>query len=360
MVACNFQYGFDFLPSSSFSLATHQLSSSTHAYGCGFFARDTNAITHLGFSYSVRTGTPPTYRISLQGIDAATGNPDGTVKGGGSPASATFTPPADTSWNSTWQWIALSNSYTPTIGEELAFVVDYSSGTVNTSNAGTFNVRFGTGVGLNQPCYFPVLTQTAGSWSKMAALPAFGVRTASTRYGNIATGGYNTRSASTVGHRVAIKLQIPSGVFTSATVNKIWFAGSLASAAGKNPLFKIWDTDGATVLFSRTLDSDKCASPASAYQQYFLSGIGQSLNAGSNYYAGLEVADAVNAGVLINGVQLAEAADRDSWGAGTSVCLSTYNGSAWTDDATVSPFMQIFFNDITAAGGSSQSYVIGG
>src|SRR5262245_6559267 len=80
-------------------------------------------ISRLGFRYGTRTGTPPTYRISLQGVDGS-GLPDGTIKGGGSPASATFTPPADTSWNSTWQWINLSNTYTTANrGEKLATVI---------------------------------------------------------------------------------------------------------------------------------------------------------------------------------------------------------------------------------------------
>src|SRR5438105_4685448 len=72
-----------------------------------FQAAEAITITRLGFRYGTRTGTPPTYQVSLQGVDG-TGVPDGTVKGGGSPASATFTPPADATWDATWRWVTLS------------------------------------------------------------------------------------------------------------------------------------------------------------------------------------------------------------------------------------------------------------
>src|SRR5690349_18160435 len=64
--------------------------------------------THVGFRYGARTGTPVQHKTGLQTPDAS-GNPDGTYLGGGSPASGTFTPPADATWDGTWQWVALAN-----------------------------------------------------------------------------------------------------------------------------------------------------------------------------------------------------------------------------------------------------------
>jgi hypothetical protein len=103
-----------------------------------FQADTTDAITDLGFRYGARTGTPPTYRISLQGASTSGIGPDGTVLGGGSPASQTFTPPADTSINGLWQWKTLANSYTPTRGQFLCSVIEYSSGTIDGSNNSSF------------------------------------------------------------------------------------------------------------------------------------------------------------------------------------------------------------------------------
>lgn len=355
------QIGLRWLPHmANFNInGTHTLTSSTHGWGVGFRARDTNPITHLGFLYNSRTGTPPTYRISLQGMDATNGRPDGTVKGGGTPASATFTPPADTTWNSIWQWISLDNSYTPTLGEELCFWVDYSSGTVNASNYSGFTVSLSTGAGLPQNEYYPLIKLASGTYTKSGVLPVFGIRTASTRYGNIMQSSYNSRSASTVGHRQAMTFALPSGIFSSYQVSAVRFCGSIASAAAKNPLLKIWDGDGTTVMQSITLDSDIGTNPSVAYNLHELQfGTPASLTPGTTYYAGLEVADATSGGVLINGIQLNGADDRDSWEGGTNIGFATYNGSSWTADSTVFPFMQLTVNGIV--GGGSTSYVIGG
>src|SRR5574342_1044592 len=94
----------------------------------------------VGYYYNSRTGTPPTYKIGLQGVDSS-GNPDGIYKTNGSECSATFTPPADTTWNNTWRTETLTAGYTPAIGEFVALVIEYSSGTINGLN----NSEFGTG-----------------------------------------------------------------------------------------------------------------------------------------------------------------------------------------------------------------------
>src|SRR3990167_2686468 len=93
----------------SISANNQGLTSSGHKLGQCFYPQLIDTITHLGFRYGLRTGTPPTYRVSLQALGGAA-KPTGTVLGGGSPASATFTPPADTTWDTTWQWVALTNS----------------------------------------------------------------------------------------------------------------------------------------------------------------------------------------------------------------------------------------------------------
>lgn len=359
------QIGLRWLPqNSNFGInGTHLLTSSTHGWGVGFRARDTNPITHLGFLYNTRAGTPPTYRVSLQGMAAATGRPDGTIKGGGSPASGTFTPPANSTWDSTWQWVALTNSYTPTLGEELCFWVDYSSGTVSGANYSGFTSNLATGVGLPQLEYYPVLKLASGTYTKTSAMPIFGVRTASTRYGNIIQSAYNSRSASTVGHRQAMTFSLPSGIFSSYEVSAVRFCGSIASTTSKNPLFKIWGTDGTTVLQSITLDSDFGTSPGGTINLHELQfGTPSSLSPGSTYYAGLEVADATNGGVVLNGIKLDNANDRDAWEGGANIGFATYNGSAWTADNTVFPFMQLTINGVVgnSGGGGGGGPLIGG
>ncbi len=104
------------------TFGTSILSGSTLKVAWTFQCEKAATINGLGFRYGARAGTPPTYLISLQGVNGS-GSPDGTVKGGGSPVSHAFTPPADTSWDASTRRQALDNNYTCTRGEFLAIVV---------------------------------------------------------------------------------------------------------------------------------------------------------------------------------------------------------------------------------------------
>jgi hypothetical protein len=343
--------------------SSHTLSANNNAVAFIFRADNTEALTHGWIRYGVRTGTPPTYRLSLQGVSAATGFPDGTVKGGGSPVSVTFTPPADASIDGLGQWLAFANSYTPTLGELLALVFDYSSGTVDGSNNSSITTHWTncaplSGIGASFP---QALRQTTGTWAGQAAIPAFCVRGSTRRYGFPYQAMYNTRSASTVGHRRALKFNLPTSFCSTYKLAGFRMVGSIAAATGKNPVAAVWDSTSS--LQSLTLDSDVGGVVTSAYVTSEFVGVGTpaTLNAGTDYYIGLQVADATNGGVLLNGVQLGEANDRLAFPLTTSDCLSSYDGSNWTDDTTVRPFVELIFDDITAPSGSSGGgYVIGG
>src|SRR5688572_26797065 len=183
----------------AFQTATNvSLDASNDGVGWVFQANSADAITHLGFRYGARTGTPPTYRISLQSPTAAGGLPDGTVLGGGSPASGTFTPPADATWDGTWQWVALTNSYTPSRGQLLVSAIEHSSGTVDGSNFSSFT-RQVTGFRMDDGFPYSCIL-TAGTWAK-STMPCFGYRTANGRYGYIGQSAYATNTAGTNGHR---------------------------------------------------------------------------------------------------------------------------------------------------------------
>lgn len=143
-----------------------------------FQADADDTVTHLGFRYGARAATPPTYRISLQSLDTS-GQPDGTVLGGGSPASATFTPPASTAWDGTWQWVALANSIAVTRGTFYAIVIDYSSGTVDGTNNSSFTLAM---TGNNFPMHPYGATYNGSAWTKTAN-PNYGYKSASRTYG---------------------------------------------------------------------------------------------------------------------------------------------------------------------------------
>jgi hypothetical protein len=338
------------------AFSNHVADASNDAIGVAIQARDAEAITHIGFRYGARTGTPPVYVATLEGLSGATGFPDGTDVGGGSPTAKTFTPPADATWDGTWQWIQLTNAYTPSRGQMLCPTIRYSSGTIDGSNNGSFTTH---ATSLNQGTFFQfpkALRLTAGTWAGQAAFPILALRTASTRYLWPIESFYSTRSASTVGHRQAVKFTLPAGSGDTFKVRGARFLGSLSSAAAKTPVFGLWNAGG--VLQSIALDTEWSAFASTAYVVYeflFDEASLSSLSFGTAYYLGLEVADAANGGVILNGIQLDSADDQDAYSGGASVGFATFDGSTWTDDATVRPFVELLLEDITepAAGGGA-------
>lgn len=353
------RFGMYFPMGSPPSFSNHVADANNDGVGVGFQARTADPITHIGFRYGARTGTPPTYVATLEGLAAATGLPDGADVGGGSPTAITFTPPADATWDATWQWVALTNAYTPSRGQFLAATIRYSSGTVDGSNNGSFTshqTNMVAGTIFAAPWAFRL---TAGTWARQGVLPCFGLRTASGRYVFPVEGYYNTRSASTVGHRQAMKFTLPAGSGDTFKVKGVRFAGSIAGAGGKNPILGLWDAS--SLIQGVTLDSDFIGNLTTAYQSYeyyFDESSLTALSYGTAYYLGLEVADAASAGVLINGLQLDNAADLDAYPGGSEFHFATYNGSAWTDDTTVRPFVEPIFDDITEPAGGGGGILI--
>lgn len=329
-----------------------------------FSAREPTAITHIGFRYAARTGTPPTYVATLEGLDATTGLPDGTDLGGGSPTAATFTPPADATWDATWRWIALTNSYTPTRGQLMCATIRYSSGTVDGSNNSSFTSTISNVAASSFSNWPHRSTLAAGTWTKNADFPCFGVRTASSRYGHPCKSIYSTATASTVGHRKAMKFNLPSGMGDTYTVVGVRFAGLLGSAAGKNPVLGLWSASSLIQGVTLDLDLPPAGTAGNRVHEYYFDEASlTALSFGTDYYIGLEVADAANSAVRFEGFEMDSADDGDAYPFGASnFIVSDYNGSAWTDNAVVRPQMELILADITepAGGGGGGAFIYPG
>lgn len=342
-----------YMPIGTPSFGNHTIDATNDGVGWGFQARTADAITHIGFRVGARTGsTTLTMVATLEGLAAATGLPDNSDKGGGSPTAANFNLPDDTSWDGTWQWVALTNAYTPSRGEFLAATIRTSDADISGANNVTIASHIAnmvTGSSFAAPWAFRL---TGGTWARQAIYPCFGLRTASGRYFYPAENIYNTRSAVTVGHRQALKFTLPAGSGDTFKIKGLRFAGSIATAGSKNPIAGLWDSS--SLIQGVTLDSDFIASISASYQTYeyyFDESSLTALNFGTAYYLGLEVADAASAGVLINGLQLDSADDLDAYPGGSEFHFATYNGSAWSDDTTVRPFVEPIFDDITEPSG---------
>lgn len=159
-----------------------------------------------------------------------------------------------------------------------------------------------------------------------------------------------------------MKFTLPSNLSNTITVCGVLYNANLASTSSKNPVLGLWNSAG-TKLQDITLDTEWSGFPTSdyiIYEHLFDESTLSTLSVGTAYYIGLEVADAVNGGVTLNGIQLDNSADLDAYPGGTSFHFSTWNGSAWTDDATVRPFVELILDDMTQqSGGGSGGYVIG-
>jgi len=99
-------------------------------------------ITEIGFMFNTGNGISPNYKWSIQGVDTG-GLPDGTIKGGGSPASVVEAGRI----TSGLEWHTLDNSYAATRGEFIALVIEHDNGTINGTNRVRITGRdaFGTG-----------------------------------------------------------------------------------------------------------------------------------------------------------------------------------------------------------------------
>lgn len=339
------------------SVTNHSLDANNDGLAAVFETFSADPITHLGFRYGSRTGTPPTYIIALEGVDGS-GLPDGTVKGGGSPASATFTPPASTAWDGTWQWVALSNSYTPTRSELLAATIRYSSGTVDASNFSSITRDLSGLAAANQGIPYE-LTLTAGTWAKRTSDgPVFGYRTASGRHGCIATGLFQT-NVTTTGNRQALGFVLPSGHGSTFKLAGITAQMRVSAAAGSF-VFGLWDSSG-TMIQDKTYDADQFGNTGGSNSRslcLFDESSLTALNYGTTYYVGFQSVS--SSAVGMRGYQLSEAADRSAYPNGTNMWLGTWNGSAWSDDTTVIPICELILSDVTVPSGGGGAFIIGG
>lgn len=328
------------------------LDASNDGAAWAFQALNDHPITGCQVRIGARAGTPPTYVVTLEQLSATTGFPDGTDIGGASPTAKTFTPPADATWDGTLQTITFTNAYTPARGQRLCLTLRHSSGTVDGSNHDTFTTDCQNLIAGSSFADWNSLRLTAGTWGKVQRMPNFGIVTASERYGFPLESFYNTRSGSTVGHRQALKFKLPAGSCSSLAVRGLRLSGSIAAAVGKNPVLGLWSAGG--VLQNYTLDSDVVSQAANSYmfRSFLFDEVTLSaLSPDTWYYAGLEVADAVNGGVLLNGLQLDSASDLSAFPGGSNWHLATYDGSNWTDDQTVRPFAELDLADLTGGSG---------
>jgi hypothetical protein len=318
-------------------------------------ARVAGSLTQGCVRYGLRTGTPPTYRISIQGVDAS-GNPDGTIKGGGSPVSTTFTPPADTTWDATFRCFTFTNAYTTTRGEFIALVVDYSAGTADGTNNSSFTSIVSNLYGRTGTAPYAIQND-AGARTRPAAtqkgIAPHGLVIGGTMYGLPYQGqAQTTFSSDSTPDEYALAFTIPSGWCSTAKVAGFRFDADGPAAAGTT-VFALYT--GTTVLQTITVDTDTWTATTNSRLAtvYFTEATLSTLTCGTQYRIGIAPQDALQS-IGLRVITMANATDNAAWPAGSGFYLSTRtDAGAWSDTTTSRPIAEIILNDLTPPSGST-------
>jgi hypothetical protein len=350
--------------------ANFTLNQNTDAVEFIFQAAEAATITKLGVRLGTITGTTPTYRVSLQGVDAS-GHPDGTIKGGGSPASKTFSP-SGLGWAAgSWNWLTLDNSYACTRGESLAIVIDYSSGTVDGSNNASFSYYTDAAAGALGVQTQYGITNDNGSRSKQLNWSVFGYASNTKAYGHpIESASQISFNSGSAADEYAIKFTVPADWCDTYKVRGIRVL-SLLIAAGTTKLILYSGTDttavnstGAvtetTVAQDVTYDNDHRVTTGGfgVYDILFDEATLSTLYAGATYRLALQPQGAQDTYIIVADVDAA--ADFDAWPLGQDAHTSTrVNAGNWTDVTTRRLQSQILLSDITEpAGGGGGGMIL--
>lgn len=347
--------------SGSLNNSTHPLDASTDAIEFIYQMPEAATITTVGFLYGFRTGTPPTYRASIQSVNTS-GRASGTILGGGTPASKTFTPPANGSWDGTWQEVTLDNSIALTRGQFVAVVIDYSSGTVNGSNNGEFAHGLVSN-GSVTPWAFPfAVTVNAGAGTKQnSRVPVFSLKSASKSYGypglTLRSDAYS--SDSTPDER-ALRFLLAAGWGDTFQVVGVRFL-CRAAAAAKSVLISLYT--GTTTLQAVTWDCDATGSTPAGSDRlvteiYFDESSLTTLNYNTEYRIGFAPQE-TSANFALAAIRVNAAGDATAYPGSSAFYMSTRSDAgAWSDVTTDLPLVELILADSTEPAGGGGGLLI--
>lgn len=302
-----------------------------------------DTITHVGFSVSNIGGTPPTYKVTLQSLDAD-GEPDGTEL-----ASGTITPVS-----TGWKWVALGSSYGASAGEMIAATLEYDSGTINSSNDMAVAYAW-DGWGMDHD--FPSgLTKTTTAWTPRGDRgPAMAMKSSSNVYGLARSDGETLPTGtSAAGERIAAIIRPPFDV----DVKGFWWAGRTNPTSGDTTKAGIWTTGNTLVQGNTAL---QILTGASEWHYYALGGLA-SLSSGTDYYIGVEEVD-----VLLRDAHWVFPSTDEVLNCIFNTGFqhrgrATYNGTSWSTDGTKTPLIILDVDEtsLPSGGGAGDPYLAQG
>jgi hypothetical protein len=335
-----------------------------------------DTITHVGYRQGTSTGTPGSnsYKIGIQGVDAS-GLPDGTYLGGGSPASLTFTPAGAN--DNTWVWAALTNSISINRDVRIALVLERITATDagNCIAAGFAHGRHTLRVGIPYS-----LTHNGTSWTKRtgdgtANTHAMGFKSAAAVYGYPAKNQYIATDTYGSTVEVGMYFTLPANLGATYKVKGVRFAG-LEPPSGTGVHYATLysaPVTGTIAIQNQSLASDNDAfssnESSDRVMEFYFSGALATLNTATEYGVGLAVT--AGSSMHLACLEAQAAADFDAWPGGqqfgfmsrtlnTDFPPSSNDTNNFTKTATKRPLMELILDDLTAPSGGGTTVYTGG
>lgn len=302
------------------------------------------SLSEVGFYSTSPNGTVPTYRVSIQGV-GSTGIRDGTVKGGGSPASTTVVP----SSSSTFYRTTLDNAYSASGGEWLWAGIDYSSGTIDASNHARlrYKLHFGPSVGGLYSQY------KFGSDTKISDMPLIVVGNGTVDLAGFGIANFNssTYAIDSNGsiHETAMEFSVPDDGVTYSLAGAEWLYDPQASGhTYTQSLYSGGAVTDTTAAATATIDTEY-GDEAIAFNRIMFSS-SQALTNGATYRIGLDATTGTTATSLYTyttGDAQSHAFQQMGWGFG----LSHRTTGNWTDVSDELPICRLLFSQLAGGGG---------
>lgn len=298
-------------------------------------------ISHLGFLYSLRFGTPPSYRLSLRLTDE-NGTPAAEML-----TSRVFQPPADTSWDGTFQWVEMLTPYKARRGENLCGVLEYFSGGVNASHAS----RFGQAISgaMSQKGYFPYsISNSSGVETRDRSQIIFGWKSMTRSYGwpiqAMLLDSVNSPA------QVGIRFQFHPAYGRVFKIAGARIQGRMAGGSGKSFDMVLYDEDNVE-LNRVTFDCDWTLSPSTVdavIELLFDDATLESLTFGREYVLAF-APNEVDTNFALRTFEVPESLDMTAFPGGTSIfmvsrAVSTDN---WTEHPTRRPQVDLLPSEWT-------------
>lgn len=314
-------------------------------------------VDRIAVCYDSKTGTPPTYRYSLQGVSTS-GTPSGTVLGATNNALATLAPTAIS--NDSFHELTLAESVAFSAGEKFAIVVEYSSGTINGSNLA--NYRHGiSNITTNYDFTYGYALTNAASWSKQtASLPTVIFGNGTNWFGNPISSVRTTRSfnTGTSPSEYGLKFTAPAlGSLGSYKLRGVRLGLSLATTSNTQTinlnLYAGGGVSDTTQTQTVSIDTDCFLSPGSfSPKDLLFTGTSPTLTVGSTYRLSF-TAGSTNSHSIYT-LPLTSASHVTALGWGSTFCRTDRAGGNWTDTDTQVPLVfGMYLEDLAGSGGTT-------